>query len=204
MSAFERAAIDSLLRKAEAAGVPVPDELRALLACADGSTGAMLFADQYPDAEQLGCCYGEVHRGLAGCTCWRPEYDTDQAPPQTELVTAEGLQVRAGGRCGDCAYRPDSPENAEPWTADQLVESARSGRPFWCHDGMRRPARWRHPERDVTVEGSTADWRPPVIGEVPFRADGRPGLLCAGWASEGRRQARIAAQDQRDHPEAFQ
>jgi len=195
VSAFERAAVARLIERAEEAGVEVPAVVRAASAgCGTGSTGAMLFAEQFPDAEPIGCCYGEAHRGIDGCTCWRPEYDTEQAAPDYGLIVEQGIDVRVS-RCGDCAYRPDSPENAESYTADHLREIAASGELFWCHDGMRRPARWRHPQRDVVVEGSTADWRPPIIGAVPFRADGRPGLLCAGWAGEGRRQERLMAKE---------
>lgn len=154
-----------------------------------GAGGADLFAAEFPDAELIGCCWGETINGLAGCNCWRPVYDVEQAAPDVRAV--HEAVVRPGGRCGDCAYRRDSPEQADPWTAEELVTAATSGR-FWCHDGMRRPARWVHPGRPgVSVAGSTADWRPPVVDGVPYRADGSQALLCAGWRAEGIRQARI-------------
>jgi hypothetical protein len=194
VSAFERASIARLIEKADALGVDVPDVVRSAAAgCGQGTTGAILFAMQNPDAAGVGCCYGEINGGLRGCYCWVPEYDVDQTTPRVGEIRTPGLKVRPGGRCGDCAYRRDSPENAEAFTAETLVSVAAAGEPFWCHDGMRRPARWRHPERDVVVEGDTADWRPPVVGQIPFRADGSPALLCAGWAAEGRRQERRAA-----------
>lgn len=190
MSAFERAAVARLIERAEAAGVDVPDTVRAIAdTCGARPTGAALHAEQYPGADLIGCCYGEILGGLDGCTCWVAEYDTPQAEPRPALIL-DGLDVR-DRRCGDCAYRRDSPENAEAFTAEHLVGLALSGEPFWCHDGMRRPARWRHPQRPEVVQGSSADWQPPVVGGVPFRADGRPGLLCAGWAAEGRRQERL-------------
>jgi hypothetical protein len=196
VSAFERQAIARLIERAERAGVDVPDVARAAAAgCGRGNIAAIRFAELYPDADPVGCCYGEAHDGPAGCVCWVPEYDVDQADPRPADVTASGLEVRAGGRCGDCAYRPDSPENADPWTAEELVNLAASGEPFWCHDGMRRPARWRHPRRDVVIEGPSDDWQPAMVGGVPFRADGSPAFLCAGWAGEGRRQERLLARE---------
>lgn len=191
MSEFERQAIARLIEKAEREGIPVPDDVRVLASpCGIGTGGAVLFAEANPDAEEIGCCFGEIHGGVRGCSCWVAEYDTEQAPPRT----ADPLEVRAGGRCGDCAYRRDSPENEQPWTAEKLVDLAASGEPFWCHDGMRRPIRWRHPVRGV-VEGSPDDWQPAMVARIPFRADGRPALLCAGWASEGRRQERLIARE---------
>lgn len=154
-----------------------------------GAGGAELFAAAFPDAEPAGCCIGEAVYGLEGCTCWAPVYDTEQSAPVVR--PAHEAVVRPGGRCGDCAYRRDSPENADPFTAEDLVTAAISGR-FWCHDGMRRPRVWVHPGRPgVKLPGSAADWRPAVVGDVPYRADGSQALLCAGWAAEGRRQARI-------------
>lgn len=84
--------------------------------------------------------------------------------------------------CGDCAFRKDSPERREAFLEEALMELPTTGQPFYCHEDMRRPVRWEHPD-GRTVEGSTADWQPPIIGGLPYRLDGRPGLLCAGWAA---------------------
>lgn len=66
------------------------------------------------------------------------------------------------------------------------------GEPFWCHDGIRRPVAWRHPNLPgVVIPGSPSDYQPPMIGGVPFRADGRPAALCAGWVA---RAAAISAE----------
>ena len=192
MSGFERAAIAALIAKAEAAGVPVPDDVRiAAATCGTANGGAILHVEQYPDADYVGCCEGAAYRGLEACTCWVPEYDVEQAPVSVESVTEHGIDTRPR-RCGDCAYRPDSPERADVYTAEHLVHIAAVGEPFWCHDGMRKPDRWRHPQRAEVVIGSGDDWQPPKVGGIPWRADGRPALLCAGWASEGRRQERLA------------
>ncbi|MEU4754889.1 hypothetical protein AB0F93_28345, partial [Micromonospora tulbaghiae] len=117
----------------------------------------------------------------------RPVFDVDQADPQ--LVTSPAdITVRAR-MCGDCAYRPGSPERSEEFMAEELLALPEEGKAFYCHDGMRRPARWEHPDGRV-VDGSTDDWQPPMVAGVPYRVAGRPGLLCAGWAAHGRRAAR--------------
>lgn len=43
---------------------------------------------------------------------------------------------------------------------------------------------WRHPAgmRIPADPGRDGDYQPPIVLGVPFRADGQPGLLCAGWA----------------------
>lgn len=51
---------------------------------------------------------------------------------------------------------------------------------------MRRPVRWEHPD-GRTIDGSPDDWQPAIINGLPYRADGRPGLLCAGWAARAAR-----------------
>lgn len=205
MSAFERAAVARLVEEAERRGVEVPDVVRAAATtCGSWASGAVLHVEQYPEAEDIGCCMGAVIGGLGKCTCWVPEYDVEQADPSLDVVLEHGIQTRAT-RCGDCAYRRDSPENTEVYTAEQLIHLAATGEPFWCHDGMRRPARWRHPQRPEVVTGSGDDWQPAVAEGIPWRADGRPALLCAGWAAEGKRQERALAklreQDQQDQQE---
>lgn len=59
---------------------------------------------------------------------------------------------------------------------------------FWCHQGIRRPVAYRHPDGRVRPVEDSADYRPPMgkvapTGEqVPYRADGTPAERCAGWA----------------------
>nr|MDT0660822.1 hypothetical protein [Micromonospora sp. DSM 115978] len=69
----------------------------------------------------------------------------------------------------------------------RAVDLAVPTTPFWCHQGMRRPFRWEHPD-GRTVDGSPDDYQPPTLAGVPFRADGSPGLLCAGWAARTSRR----------------
>jgi hypothetical protein len=132
--------------------------------------------------------------GPARCTCWEPVFDVDQAEPQLRELGGDsaGNKIPANvttrhQRCGDCAFRRDSPERSEVYTEEELLCLAESGEPFWCHDGMRRPIAYRHSDLG-DVPASPDDWQPPTAGGVPFRADGRPGLLCAGWAAETRRR----------------
>jgi hypothetical protein len=131
------------------------------------------------DAGQGECCPGARVTPL-DCTCWTPVYDLEQQPP------APGTPPVAGTArmCGDCAYRPRSPERqGDPGVkgdAAALDQLAAGGTPFWCHQGMRRPVRWVHPS-GAELPGSPADYRPPVAGGIPRKADGTPGDLCRGW-----------------------
>lgn len=153
-----------------------------------GNPGALLWARAHPQEQGTGCCYGDAFGGPEGCTCWTPEYDAEQHEPRPPTTAAD---LRAAAQpCGDCAYRRDSPERAHD--PDWLLDLPGQGALFWCHEGMRRPARWRHPD-GRTVDGDPDDWRPPLAGGIPYRLDGRPGLLCAGWTAraavrEGRRR----------------
>ena len=91
-------------------------------------------------------------------------------------------------RCSDCAFLRNSPERADEYTAEWLDRIAATGERFWCHDGLRRPAYWRHPS-GVTIPGDPADYQPPIIDGVPYRANGRPGDLCAGWTARRLQEA---------------
>lgn len=141
------------------------------------------FADvRLPDTGGA-CCWGAAASGPDRCTCWTPVFDRDQAEPVPAIPEVRDRM------CGDCAYRPGSPEKVgdpeHEGDAETLEHLAASGTPFWCHDGMRRPVVLRHPS-GAEIPGHVAAYEPPRIGGIPFRADGRPGLLCAGWAARGR------------------
>jgi len=92
------------------------------------------------------------------------------------------------------AFRKDSPERSVAWEEEALLALPASGDPFWCHDGMRRPSTWRHPA-GVLIDGDPADYRPPQRSGIPYRADGSPGLLCAGWMARAVRIAPTAGGD---------
>lgn len=126
------------------------------------------------------CCYAAADRGAAHCSCWRPVYDLEQAEPRTELSP----ETRSA-MCGDCAYRPGSPELEEdPYRLMGLAN-------FWCHRGIRRPREWRHPDGRVRP-GDPADYQPPIVGDVAYRADGSPAARCGGWAAEQRQLVQAA------------
>jgi hypothetical protein len=145
-----------------------------------GSPAAQAWADANPDAESAYCCMGDADQGPAGCTCWRPEYEVDQADP-VPPTGPDDLVVPAT-KCADCAYRPGSPERADEYMADELISYAYAGRPFFCHTGCRRPLRWRHPDGRV-IDGDPSDYRPLIRDAIPYQADGRPAPICAGWAA---------------------
>lgn len=149
------------------------------------------------------CCPGRIADGPAGCTCWEPVYDRDQVEvdPATALAVATG-DVQPDERhrmCGDCAYRPASPEKSGQTThvggAVQLERLAAAGERFYCHDGFRSPVAWRHPAgmRIPADPDRDGDFQPLIVLGVPFRANGSPGLLCAGWA--GRRRVLAATKE---------
>jgi hypothetical protein len=140
------------------------------------------------------CCIGVIERGPAACTCWRPVYDLDQTDPDPDTVIALVLGTEQPPTrhrmCEDCAYRPNSPERSGDermaGDADELERLAATGTRFWCHDGMRRPIAWRHPLGMRIPAAGDGDYQPPIIEGIPWRADGSPGLLCAGWSARHR------------------
>jgi len=183
-SSFERAAIARLVERAESLGVEVPAAVSSLCTQGTGNHGALLWANAHPGEQPPTCCYGSMY-DAEGCTCWRPVYDVEQAAPRP-LNGPQDLAVRAAP-CGDCAYRKGSPERTDEWREDLLLALPGKGEPFFCHDGMRRPVRWEHPD-GRTVPGDPDDWHPAMAGRIPYRADGSPGLLCAGWAARAARE----------------
>ncbi|WP_367139255.1 hypothetical protein [Saccharothrix sp. HUAS TT1] len=162
-------------------------------------------AIELPDTGQT-CCWGVVNDGPAGCTCWDPVHDLDQQPPDPQAVAllAAGLPpATRDGMCGDCAYRPDSPEkNSDPtYRGDPefLERIAHDGDRFWCHDGMRRTVRLRHPS-GMEIDAHPGAYDPPIVDGVPYRADGQPARLCAGWAARRRAVLTRIARETADDP----
>jgi hypothetical protein len=137
----------------------------------------------WPETPTTGmCCMGSAARGPSSCTCWEPVYDVEQAAPRTDGL----LFGCRSSMCKDCAYRPGSPERRgdEEAAGDQelLDDLVVRGQPFWCHQGMRRPVRYRHPS-GVVVAASPLEYAPPQSGGRLFKADGSPADLCFGWAA---------------------
>lgn len=176
--------------------------LRALKAHFEGGNGLALAVHDWQ------CCIGAHEEGLTGCTCWRPVFDLVQNGPEPATIAA----VAAGryplaprdGMCGDCAYRPDSPEKSgDPnyHSAADLESCARQGRLFFCHHsnddgvGMRQPIAWQHPDGIRIPAVLAGDYQPPIIDGVPYLADGSPAPLCAGWAARARALAHRDAKD---------
>ncbi|HST86666.1 MAG TPA: hypothetical protein VLL08_33315 [Kineosporiaceae bacterium] len=195
MSDFELTAVQAVIDQATAAGVTIPDSVQAVVDHLSNDhvyPGGRLWAAAHPDettwpVEAVICCDPATYYGPHRCTCWEPVYDTVQAPPVPVAGPDDlGVQPRM---CGDCAYRPDSPERSEGFTERHLLALPAKAEPFWCHEGMVRPIAYRHPALG-DIPGDTADWRPPIVNGVPYRADGRPGLLCFGWATRAAKASR--------------
>lgn len=137
------------------------------------------------------CCHGLIEDGQLGCTCWTKLYDTEQAPPD---FTDTPVPMPRG--CGDCAYRPDSPERqgathvaGDATFLERIVES---GETFWCHDGMRQAIALVHPTGATIYLPPNVSYAPTIVDGIPYRADGRAGAICAGWAT--RREAHLKNQ----------
>ena len=143
-----------------------------------------------PDPVNGACCDGSAVKGPQYCTCWTPRFDTDQEP------TVEGEPGTRAAMCEDCAYRPGSPERSgdERYNGDQefLDQIVVTGERFFCHAGIRQAVKLVHPsgaEVDLLAL-APGDYRPPIVDGIPYKADGSPGDLCAGWAA--RRRAYVA------------
>jgi hypothetical protein len=133
-----------------------------------------------PDPACGACCDGSAVKGPQYCTCWTPSFDLAQADPET------GAPGARDAMCSDCAFKPGSPErrgderyNGDAEFLDRIVET---GERFFCHVGIRRAVKLVHPS-GAEVEVPPGDYRPPIIDGVPYKADGSPGELCAGWAA---------------------
>lgn len=185
-SSLESRAVQRVIDKAIAAGVDVPPSITAMLVHSGGNNGALQWTRLHPDDDTArGCCWGDIQNGPGGCTCWVPIWNAEQADPIPPTKPGDiHVQKRM---CGDCAFRKDSPERREEFLEEALMELPATGQAFYCHEDMRRPVRWEHPD-GRTVEGGTDDWQPPIVKGLPYRLDGRPGLLCAGWAARAARQ----------------
>lgn len=138
----------------------------------------------WPDVGDGTCCYGAAMGGPRECSCWRPVHDLEQATPRTELDA--GVMPKM---CGDCAYKPGSPERrddpdvvASSAQLEQLVDQAVS---FWCHNGLARLTHFIHPPTGTifTPAGTESAFQPPIIDGRPYKADGTPGDYCAGWSA---------------------
>lgn len=124
------------------------------------------------------CCMGAAVYGPERCTCWVPVYDRDQAEPDTSTPPTTRTTC-----CYDCAYCNGSPERTTYDEEGELLDCAGDLRAaFWCHQGDRKVIEWRHPDGRVFPQ-EREHYAPPIVDGVPYRADGRAGERCAGWAA---------------------
>lgn len=146
-----------------------------------GSCALLAQPPDLPDAGEGACCYGSASNGKDRCTCWVPVYDTEQQPVQPGLPLPP-IPVQM---CGSCAYRPNSPErrgeDSYAGDAELLDDLVATGQPFYCHQGIRRPVKWRHEPTGIEVPGHPGGYDPPIQDGVPYKADGTPAYICAGW-----------------------
>ncbi len=147
-----------------------------------------------PDAGEGMCCIGAAARGPVHCTCWTTEHDQEQLPIQ------HGAMAVRDKMCGDCAFRPGSPEQlGDPSHAHsgdgELDEVIGPG--FVCHQGMRKRLRLVHPEGSVVQCGSM-EYAPPERPGMTWKADGTPAEMCAGWAARRAQWDREAAEEMID------
>ena len=86
------------------------------------------------------------------------------------------------------------PRGKQTGLLDELVAT---GAPFFCHQGIRKPIAWRHPPSGTEIPGHPGGYDPPIRDGVPYKADGSPAFICAGWllrrAKETQRQGENAA-----------
>lgn len=142
------------------------------------------------------CCVAAYEDGAHACTCWEPIYDQEQAPVDE---TAEPTTRKS--MCEDCAYAPGSPERSGDDRYSHSDEDMTTLENFWCHQGMRKPTRWRHASLGIEVPADSDAYDPPrrimvidgVRQGVPYKADGSPGERCAGWAAHQRARRAEAA-----------
>lgn len=134
-----------------------------------------------PPDPDVPCCMTSMNNP-DDCSCWRPVL-----VPHPSLAVQAGPSPERKERCEDCAYRRDSPERAAR-EGDPLPYSP--GHTFYCHDEMPRIWAWVHPSGVVALTPTghgEGDYRPTLRDGRAWRADGRPALVCAGWAAENRR-----------------
>lgn len=129
-----------------------------------------------PPSPDSYCCWQVVNSDGEECTCWVAVFNID---PTTDVQA--GPMVTRLSPCDDCAYRGRSRER-EDGTLDHV--GLRADEPFMCHDGFPLVVELRHPDGSVASPWPRAqDYRPVTFRNRAWRADGRPALVCAGWAS---------------------
>lgn len=126
------------------------------------------------------CCMNAIEGDPQGCVCWESVFDAEQQVPRPGPPMPR-VPVRS---CEDCAYLPHSPERegeaGYSGDTEELDRLVATGTPFFCHQGIRRVVKLRHPS-GAEVDEHPANYAPPIIGGVPYKADGSPADICSGW-----------------------
>lgn len=147
-----------------------------------------------PDPDGIPCWEACAADGT-DCAVWEPIYWPEPTRDPAELQ--HGPEPRRPLACGDCAYRPDSPERRDNDGA--LPATFDPSRPFHCHDGMPALVGWTHPGVGWSVLASTMptmqdgfligsyDYSPHQHGGRGWQHDGQPLVVCAGWAAHAAR-----------------
>jgi len=134
-----------------------------------------------PEQAFNSCCYGAAFTDGERCTCW-----TAIVEPKPTMDLQEGPMPVNRHRCHDCAYRLDSPERQQ---RDGDTMPYQPGGIFICHTGLPKSVRFVHPcgeVREVPAGTDNDDYRPVERGDRAWQADGRPAVVCAGWAADDR------------------
>jgi hypothetical protein len=121
------------------------------------------------------CCEASAFTDGEECTCWVAVLDVVPT-----LAVQEGPHRIRRTMCGDCAYRPGSPERES--LGGDAPSFSRAAR-FYCHTGMPRAVGYTHPHLGLVPAPTTDDYRPYIRDGQAWQADGRPAELCAGWAA---------------------
>jgi NAD-dependent dihydropyrimidine dehydrogenase PreA subunit len=129
---------------------------------------------ELPDTGDI-CCIGAAVYGPQRCTCWEPVFDLEQQEPTRGLPVTIRPEM-----CHDCAFRKGSPELSDEVEREDLLGMSDQAL-FFCHQGIRRPLEHRHPS-GITIPGVGRDYQPPIVGFRPYKADGTPADICAGYA----------------------
>lgn len=155
-----------------------------MIVCGRGQDKAPFLTAEDLARDDQWCCLAAAEDGPRWCTCWTPIFDARQLKPRTTVEPETREKA-----CHDCAYRLGSPERERGEDLEGLPN-------FWCHQGIRRPAAFRHPDgrvRPVPGYAMSPDYRPPMVDGVPYRADGRPADRCGGWAALQRGPEAVAS-----------
>ena len=135
-----------------------------------------------PDVSDVPCCMASAVWGPDRCTCWTRRHDHDQATPIIGLAVAARDSM-----CSGCAFKPRSPERTgdnryQFSDEDDRLDLIAGNQPFYCHEGMRRVTAFDHP-CGVTVPVDGDHYDPPTVDGIPFKSDGTPADVCAGWTT---------------------